>query len=93
MDYGATIAAAFASPDQKEVEAIRAACVRCIRTSRAGADVTYSEDMLARDAASAANGSNVHQRQGETGAHTRQAPYDPNPSHGSRQYVGGEYRH
>lgn len=36
MDYGATIAAAFASPDEEEIKSIRAACAICIRNSKSG---------------------------------------------------------
>jgi hypothetical protein len=36
MDYGATIAAAFASPDEEEIKSIRTACATCIRSSKSG---------------------------------------------------------
>jgi hypothetical protein len=36
MDYGATIAAAFASPDEEEIKSIRTACATCIRNSKSG---------------------------------------------------------
>ena len=43
MDYGATIAAAFASPNVEELGAIKKACMLCICNSRRGGDVVYAE--------------------------------------------------
>jgi hypothetical protein len=46
MDYGATIAAAFASPNPKELEEVRKACASCIRASRRGGNERTSSPFV-----------------------------------------------
>ncbi len=62
MDYGATIAAAFASPDEEEIKAIRTACANCIRNSKSGRSSISARMRAYANTAPPVDDGNTHNR-------------------------------